>query len=189
MTGTDAETIIHRYAIWCAARASSTKNCRFRVEKCASLIESSEKLRFFYKKNRQYLTNYKEFDNFHDVICSELTELANKMDISNFKYGIAAKIVNIYLKTVVVIPMLKYLSNLSENEKFELRAIHPPIDRVLLKELAKKNVSGEADRWRRYKNIGWTNFSQMQYMECIKLLRSATDGKSWSIEKYWLGYQ
>lgn len=81
------------------------------------------------------------------------------------------------------------VSNIGPEAKEFWDNLHPPIDRLLLSELANKKVGGHTKIWRSKKYHGWSNFDQNDYEEVIRLVRKVTDGKLWRIEHYWPGHQ
>lgn len=115
----------HKFAVWTAGRAASVKGQRFSVEVAKHLIESINL--------KQYIDHPDALpDNFDDVHHAWCKTICQKAEIK-MNYGVAAKLINVYLKTILV------CGGHHENEK--VKKIHPPIDRILLMELAKKDDS------------------------------------------------
>jgi hypothetical protein len=52
----------------------------------------------------------------------------------SFTHGVAAKLINVYLKAVFVCG--------GQHDHAQVQALHPPIDSVLLKELSVRDVGG-----------------------------------------------
>ncbi len=162
---------LHNYAVWTAARAAqrgftTTKNIKFAIE--------STELRNLLEGDKVILDS-EAFDEFHTKSCEQIIAKLNNLseiDKSKLTFGRAAKIVNIYIKTVIVIP----------NPGSPLSHIaHPPIDRILL--------MGLQDGLKmKFDNISWTGFNQEAYSKIIaqcKELGYGTTLPFWSIEKYW----
>lgn len=167
----------HRFAAWCGATAGSrSKICRFSVKKGKEILEKSG---IHPKKNLQELTyvNDNEFDIWHNNICESM--IKNTHDLENFCYGIAAKILNCYLKACY------------NNSLGVLNIIHPPIDRVLLQTLSNKNIGGYKKEWNILLKIGWSKFEKEDYISCIKHIRNSLPPQTplWKIECYWKGHQ
>ncbi|TFW53487.1 hypothetical protein CT676_41525 [Bradyrhizobium sp. MOS001] len=103
-----------------------------------------------------------------------------------FTPGVAAKLINCYLKPLYVTGVTDDLSA----ERTLLRdAIHPPIDRILLQTLAEQNVGSSGREWRRFAGIGWSNFTHEQYEAVIEAVKRVTHGRLWTIEEHWGGYR
>ncbi len=127
-----------------------------------------------------------EFDCQHKSWCAAVQESFS----GKISYGRAAKLVNVYLKAL-------FLSNFGDtastaNIKCDLsarlNAIHPPIDRALLRALI---VSDEqnAQFWRDRLDSAWTKFDQQQYLCVIEKIKTITGDKLWMIEEHWPGVQ
>ncbi|MFZ0254059.1 MAG: hypothetical protein WAN46_00075, partial [Gammaproteobacteria bacterium] len=113
----------HRFAAWAAGRAASVKGCRFTVKKAKDILESVG-LRALVStpKNLPYPEC---FDAEHRAWRQKIIERAGE---PRFTHGIAAKLINVYLKSAFVCG--------GYHEHPRVRAIHPPIDGLLLRELS-----------------------------------------------------
>ena len=83
----------------------------------------------------------------------------------DFTHGVAAKLINIYLKAgfhlwQATIPTPR------------VQALHPPIDGLLLEELYHRDVGGLRHEWSKAKAIRWSNFTQIS-MESNLSIRKA----------------
>jgi hypothetical protein len=100
-----------------------------------------------------------------------------KAGIRNVTFGRAAKLIAMYLKSVVV---------LGPGRKTAFaRIAHPPIDGILLRNLAKSEVKSEhKDKWAKIK---WTKLDDEEYYELVKQLRDALGPKEpfWKLERFW----
>jgi hypothetical protein len=164
----------HRFAAWAASRAASTKTCRFSValgktliEGVASLVESAVDANALPFPD-QFDAKHKEW---REEICSAAGDL-------NMTHGTAAKLINVYLKATLFCPHCL--------EWPKIKAIHPPIDRLLLAELARH----KREVWRG-QNLVWSKFSSEEYEEVIaKVKATVLSGAGlWTIEEYWPGNQ
>jgi len=100
----------------------------------------------------------------------------------NFSHGVAAKLINIYLKAAFVCG--------GHHNHESVRAIHPPIDSLLLNELYFKNIGNKRDIWNKARQVRWSKFNSEQYEEVIRNIREVMRDKAfWEVEQYWRGYQ
>ena len=156
---------VHRFAVWTAARAvqrnfTTTENIR-------KAIEQTELQNLFFRKD---INSPEQFDKFHKETCDKLiTEFRKQGMVPS--YGRAAKIVAIYIKTVIVIP---------EKGKSKLSKIaHPPIDRILLHNLDSKYPE------LKLKSRNWTTLNKVEYFKLIKKFREDFGDCFWKIEENW----
>ena len=197
----------HTLSKWAASRAASqSKGFKFSVE-------LGSKLLLFGKKGSQvideeFIDYIKQIENFnsqddydswhHQTILNmtsytdELKQLLDKHNKSfnNYTYGIAAKILNCYLKVF-------FLESFG-NQKFA-DFIHPPVDAILLKALKKEDKKLFNFKNSVFTNIGvlkiptWTRINENEYKEIIKLMKEFLSIKGqnglWKIESFWIGHQ
>ncbi len=99
-----------------------------------------------------------------------------------FTHGVAAKLVNVYLKSRFVCA--------GHHANARVEALHPPIDSVLLKGLAEANVGWHGKEWKLAAKTRWSKFGSDDYEQVIALIRqSLKDAPLWRIEEYWKGNQ
>ena len=104
--------------------------------------------------------------------------MLNQRGIRTVKYGRAAKLVAVYLKTMVIV---------GEGADTPLgHSIHPPIDRTLIQRLAAspRIQSPHKTAWR---NTSWTQLGESEYCTLITQLREVVprDLPFWMLEEYW----
>jgi len=161
--------------VWAAARAAqrgftTVANLRTALESVniRGVIADPETLQL----------SAKRFDDLHRLWCSEICAFLSRRHIEKTTHGRAAKLVSVYLKTTVLMGDA-YDSSLARN-------MHPPVDRVLLQNLAasEKIKSEHKAAWR---SINWTQLNQNAYDVLIEQLRSvlAHGAPFWTIEEYW----
>jgi hypothetical protein len=170
----------HRFAAWAASRAATVNGCRFKVAQGKTIIESSGLVEI--GKNIEDLPLPDEFDEKHREWRNSVIRSAQPFQPA-FTHGVAAKLINIYLKSIFV------CGGLYTDPK--VRAIHPPIDSVLLDTLYDKNIGGLRPYWQSVRQIRWSKLSSGQYEDLIvhiKLVVPQGEGL-WSIEEHWQGYQ
>ena len=194
------------FAFWCASTAArSSPKCRFPVNKGIDIARNSPLLCYrtldkLFKEitlpasefspskchpNKFDPNNFplNRFDVLHADIRKELIRAAEskKIQIKNFTDGVAAKFINVYFKAM-------FLNDVPSEcivQEMRINALHPPIDRVLLKTLAKKKVGDLEKFWREKANKGWSNFSSDDYEDVIRHIKYVTKGRLWEIEEYW----
>ena len=127
------------------------------------------------------LTNLSSIDEKHRVWRRQAIEIAANKGLT-FTDGVAAKLINCYLKSRLV------CAGYSDHPK--VAALHPPIDKLLLEELAAQNFGGERASWKRYSNRGWSRLNSDDYEAIASLIRKNLVGQPlWMIEKHWVGNQ
>ena len=163
----------HRFAMWTAARAASRsrlKNTEVELLICEShLKEEVERLRKSPALNEIIYKNWIKVTG--EKICTIVQEQAwDDYKLKTFHFGLAAKIISIYIKTVEVIPT-KGLSLLSQ-------IAYPPIDGILLKNLNTKHSLKL--------KVNWSTFEWEQYSNVIdELNRLYPSIPKWKIEVLW----
>lgn len=174
------DTHKHRLAAWAASRAASTsKLCRFKVSTGIAILEEAG---FDDSFTLTDIPLPEDTDKTHKYWRDRAIEAALRHDL-NFTHGVAAKQINIYLKVRFVCGGFE--------EVPKVKALHPPIDEVLLKELASQDIGGAAKEWRRFRNLRWSKYDSETYEGVIQLIRKSLPENAplWTIEKYWQGYQ
>lgn len=168
----------HRLAAWAASRAASASpKCRFKVKQGFTILEGAGFDSAFQLVN---MNNSEEVDRNHKKWRVEIIKHADKQGL-DFTHGIAAKLINCYLKTRFVCG--------GANEK-DTRYLHPPIDALLLDQLKKNNVGSLRQSWKNYADSRWSKFSSDMYESVIVSIKLVMkDEPLWQIEKYWVGFQ
>lgn len=171
----------HRFAAWAAGRAASTSTQRFPVETGRKLLESCGFTAGM--GSPAALPDPAVIDQAHArwraTMKVAAVTVAPALVLTD---GIAAKLINCYLKARFVCGGFSHHPSVA--------ALHPPIDRLLLAEMARSNFAGKASGWRKARNVGWSNFDSPQYQEVIDGIRSGLNGQPmWMIEQFWRGHQ
>jgi hypothetical protein len=151
----------HNFSMWAAARAvqrnfTTTENIVIAIEKSGlrDFVES------FKNKSKE------EFNIFH-IQCS--SKIIKSLKDQECTYGIAAKIIAIYLKTALII----------YNKGQNCDNIHPPLDRMLITNFIKCNKIKE------YTYKPWTKLSKKDYWDLISLIEKYYGNIDWRLECYW----
>jgi hypothetical protein len=170
----------HRFALWAAARAAQRSLAGATNAVLANAIETSGVLETLRSRPTSWPENAAEFDREHGVWCTKIVQhLRGKRVDATF--GRAAKLVAIYLKTVIV---------LGESHNTPLsRFLHPPIDDILLKELSRPEHNFSEKARRHWKSVRWTQLDKDGYGQLIKSLRGEGLHRPafWMAERYWDG--
>lgn len=171
---------IHLFSSWASSRAASVKNNRFTVE-VGQIILTKSTIRNFILAPNLLPNNQKEFDINHKSWRKEIILLAQEEGLF-FTHGVSAKLINIYLKSIIICG--GFFNH--QNAKY----IHPPIDSVLLKELAKIDFNKKSKFWKDSNKIAWSKFDSDQYERVIEEIKNGLKDKPlWEIEKFWKGFQ
>lgn len=126
------EEHIHRYAVWTAARAASKS--RLKNSEVGYLIDASDLRASINKlKTNSELTEttYRNWlkNKGEEIISLVADKNWSEFKTKQFKFGLAAKLISVYIKTSEVLPT-KGLSALAQ-------VAHPPLDSILLKNISK----------------------------------------------------
>ncbi len=171
----------HRLAAWAASRAASaSKGHRFKVWQGVEILEACG---FTSKFSRpELLPKPAQLDHTHEKWRKAIIEAARRQGLE-FTHGVAAKLINSYLKVRFV------CGGFDEDPR--VKSLHPPIDRVLLEGLAKSDFGGFKEQWKMFCQEGWSNFGCDTYQNVIDCIRNALpSGEAlWKIEEHWKGHQ
>ena len=173
----------HRLAAWAASRAASVNGCRFKVKEGVEILQEvglNEPL-----DAPDELPDSDRFDEVHAGWRRKIIRAAHR-DGKFFSHGVASKLINCYLK-------MKFVCG-GYHEHERVKALHPPIDDVLLQELERltdDEFRGLRAEWKRLRKIRWSKFSSTDYQEAIAAVRQGLGPEQplWQIEKFWKGYQ
>jgi hypothetical protein len=170
----------HRYAAWAASRAASTKTCRFEVLIGKEIIEEIGLDKLI--SDPAKLPSPEKTDSEHRLWRETAIKAAENRGLVGFGHGVAAKLINVYLKGAFVCAGHEAHPNVV--------ALHPPIDSLLLDELYLNNVGGLKKDWALARKLRWSKFDSSQYEAVIKSIRkSMSNSPLWKVESYWRGYQ
>ena len=169
----------HRFSAWAASRASSVKGARFTVEQGKQLIESIGLDTLVDDPDK--LPAREDINKQHRLWREQLIAEASKTGLA-FTHGVAAKLINMYLKSALVCG--------GYDSHVKVADLHPPIDAVLLKALRRRNIGGLKSRWKEAELAKWSKFSSDQYEQVIQSIREVMGNRAlWKIEEYWQGHQ
>ena len=172
----------HRLAAWAASSsASASPVCRFKVCKGVAILEACGFGPALALPDQ--LPPAANLDTTHRLWRNNVIVAAAENEDLTFTHGVAAKLINCYLKVRFV------CGGYHGHER--VRGLHPPIDEVLLKDLALQDVGGFAKQWRIFRQLRWSKFDSDTYESVIALIQSSLPENAplWKIEEYWQGHQ
>ena len=160
----------HRLDASTASSAASVKGCRFSVQQGKAIIDAIG------LKTAIEPTGAEQTDAQHRVWREAAIKAAEAQGLQ-FTHGVAAKLINVYLKA-------RRLGGPDQ---------HPPINSVLLTQLSAlsaENFKDFRDVWDRARRRRWSKFTSDDYEEVIRALRKAMrDEPLWKVEEHWSGFQ
>lgn len=164
----------HNFSVWAAARAAQrgftdVKNLREALEGCG--------VREFLQQTHAKDTSFEQYRDLHSNWCNSIMEHLESLGLESVTFGRSAKLIAIYLKSMVVIR--DETSDLAIN-------VLPSIDGVLLKNISKDRTL-EKDFRKKCANIKWTQLDENEYNQLIDDLKKyiILDQPMWSLEHYW----
>ena len=169
----------HRYACWCAARAVQRGWSGVTTSLVGEAVAASGVASTLAASPKRWPTTADVYDRAHATWCDQAREFLEDQGTRDVSWGRVAKVMAIYVKTMVVIG--------GYDDHAMAIVAHPPVDRLLLQALARDESSPRDQRalWRRTK---WTQLDQEGYDEIIDSLRVACAGEPfWCLEAYWGG--
>lgn len=161
------DTHRHNFAIWTSGKSIPKTFKKFGV--ISEAINSTSLLKFV--GTWECVIDQIEFDHMHKQWCITLIQKFNEYNLE-CSYGIAAKIVAIYLKTSITI-------NTNSSDAL-LSVIHPFIDNSILKNLP-KNIT----EFNSIRKFSWLKLDEENYFFVIKLIREKLGFCDWRLEMLW----
>ncbi len=170
----------HRFATWAAGRAANVNGCRFTVKQGKQILETANLNEV--ARSIDNLPQPNNFDTQHREWRNSIIQAAQQLQLP-FTHGVAAKLINIYLKSIFVCS--------GSHEDPRVKAIHPPIDSVLLDALYNQNIGGRFNEWQSARRARWSKLNSEQYENVICAIRQTipVGNGLWKIEKHWQGFQ
>ena len=187
----------HVFAAWAAGRASHTAAdfCHYSVEDAHDLLKAVGFGKTITKPG--HLPRLQDLDDWHRKMRSSIIRRGNYLTFGDdgewqcqFTHGIAAKLINVYVKSAFVCgPHYKHP---------RISGFHPPIDRLLLQALKQKDKNEERNEfWSesvRPGGLPWTQWDSADYQFAIDgirqfLLEKHKTKELWKIERLWVGHQ
>ncbi len=170
----DIDEHSHRFAAWAAATgASASPACRFTVGQGKAILEAAG-FKADLRLPRQ-LPSPARIDRTHAIWRRLIIKAAARHRL-RFSHGVAAKLINLYLKSRFT------LAGHEDNPR--VAALHPPVDSLLLRAINKG-----LPRDRRLPT-NWSKFDSTTYHRVISQLRAiSAPAPFWTIETNWQGHR
>jgi hypothetical protein len=169
---------LHRFAIWTAARAAS--KCRLSNQEISQLIEFISLREEIDKLRKLDPLTESFYRNWIHTIGNRMVEKVKatvypptkkeNFKINNFTFGIAAKIISVYIKTAEVIP--------TKGESRLSIIAYPPVDSILLKTINLNENLGLTHQW---STLDWKGYEK----NIDILIGHYGNIPMWAIEKDW----
>lgn len=168
----------HRFSAWAASRAAS-RGAKSATSTVLSKALADSGVRDFLKAEEKHATVTEEgFLALHVKWCNSAQESLKNQKIENIEYGRIAKLIAIYIKSMIV--------NGPGHTSELANVAHPPIDSFLLKELAKRPDVKDVATKKLWRSVTWTTLKDVEYYSLIETLKALDDAKPfWMLEKYW----
>ena len=162
----------HNFSVWAGARAAQRGFTN--VELLRDALEQCGVTEF--SKNLNLITCVVDFDRKHREWCNSICDYLNEKGVQNVTYGRAAKLIAVYLKSIIVLPNI---------HTPQAGFIHPPIDRILLQNLSQLSAVSQEDS-KLLKNTNWTELDESNYYNVLRIICSITVAEpNWKIEEFW----
>ncbi len=165
----------HRFSLWAAARA--TQRGFTSVENLRDALENSG-IPNFLRNPDATTTDEAAFERHHKIWCRSIVDFLRNRNIAKVTYGRAAKLVAVYLKSMVIIG--PYAETLLAS------LAHLPVDRILLQNLS-RSPEIHSQYKRTWQTINWTELDEQSYYDLIAQLRNYLRGDEpfWGLERFW----
>lgn len=175
----DIEEHKHIFSAWAASRATSIRNRSFKVGTGREILEKSGFDKSFTISDLSGISDFNRTHAYWRFKVVRIADIALQGRGWFFTHGMAAKLINCYLKSRFVCGGFHDCDIVAK--------IHPPIDSVLLGRLAECDVGGNRNFW---SGITWSTLNSAQYENVIEMLCKAFPGQPmWKIERYWQGFR
>lgn len=163
------------FAIWAAARA--TQRGLGSIDQYRHAIESASLMDFVDGYDGGDVTP-EAFKEMHLDWCRSILNDLRAQGLTKARFGRAAKLVAMYLKTSVVLG--------GQAESPLARIAYPPIDGILLDNLAESTQGTEVQR-RAWDAIKWTKLDEDAFYALVRELRAIVPAAEpfWKLEEFW----
>jgi hypothetical protein len=171
MTPYTIEVARQRFSLWAACRAAQAGSAKARRSQfIAALLECGVVAWIADPKN--HTADLQTYNGHFDTWVTNVQRCLEEQHRKPVMYGVAAKLVSTYLKSVFV---------LTGSERTPLAAhMTPPIDSVLLKKVDAVHKTRLSARFK------WQKLTRQEYQEVVRELRRVNGSAPlWHLEQYW----
>lgn len=144
--------LLHNFACWAASRAIQVPGVKSGKSLDLKIILEDAGIKRYCKN--PYLLRKKKYKTIHNELINKIINNRKRKWPKENCYGLAAKLVAMYMKCAVILPNIN-----CDNLKCTIVKIYPPIDSESLKKLE-------------IKDIKWTKSSKDDYEIIFKVLNS-----------------
>lgn len=165
----------HRFSAWAAARAAQVRS-GITVRDPVQALEKCGIVEFL-KDHESLQLGQAQFNDLHRTWCKSVMSSFVTNGNTHITFGRAAKLIAVHLKSMVVL----------NADSCELaRVAHPPIDSIMLQNLA-RSTHAESSYKQRWESIKWTQLEEDEYYQLVSELVTCIEPDSplWHLEKYW----
>ena len=165
----------HNFSVWAAARAAQRRFTT--VDKLREALQCSGLIEFIRDQAASQI-DAATFATHHNKWCEKIIEILKHSGVENVTFGRAAKLVAVYIKSMVVVG--------PHTQTSLARVAHPPIDRILLQNLSHLRQLPRDTR-KVFRTTTWTDLSRDQYYALIRLILHSVPNVDpfWRLEEYW----
>jgi hypothetical protein len=165
---------VHRFASWAASTGARQGNHRLKGEAGLKIIEGAG-LDEVLKGGTKSLPDKNCADKWHREWRKKIVRNARIQGLT-FSHGVAAKLINVYLKA-------GFVTIANKNDK-KVGALHPPVDAAVLDGLR----AGDQDFPR---GLKWSKLTSGEYEAVIDKIRIqlGSEKRLWMIERHFRGYR
>ena len=165
----------HRFAVWAGARAAQRGFAT--VENLRDALEATN-IRQFVADSSSLDIGAAAFEVQHRIWCHSIVDYLSEKGVANATFGRAAKLVAVYLKSMIVVG--------PHAGSALAKIVHPPIDRILLQNLGMSSEI-QSDHKKAWLATSWTMLDEPGYYSLLSQLRTVLGGSDpwWAIERHW----
>ncbi len=166
----------HNFSVWAAARATQRRFTTATVDKLRDALQNSGLVEFV----RDHVSSEIDATTFskrHAEWCNKIIEALEDSGVKDVTFGRAAKLVAVYIKSMVVVGPY--------SETILARVAHPPIDRIILQNLSRlENMP--PDTRKTFRTTKWTSLTHNEYSDLIRLIKDSVPNLDpfWRLEEH-----
>jgi hypothetical protein len=167
----------HNFAVWAGARATQRGFTNAKTSKLRDSLQDSGLIEFV----REHVSSEIDaatFAKLHEEWCNKIIKTLNDLGVIGVTFGRAAKLVAVYIKSMVVVGPYSQTSL--------ARVAHPPIDDNILKNISRlENLPRDTKKI--FRTTKWTSLSRDGYYDLIRMIQDSVPNLDpfWRLEEHW----